>query len=76
MTPQRYLFKAIFDYYPATDIIMPKFTVIINGVISKKDVPMRKGELHGLDMFMHIGQDLIGNWDAKAEQLHITGLYQ
>lgn len=74
-TLQQYAFDTIFTYYPETDVIMPKFTVVINGVISKKDVPMRKGELHGLDMFMHIRQSLAANWDKQSEMLYIKGLY-
>lgn len=58
----RYAFDEVFDYYPETDIIMPKFTVVINGVISKKGVPIRQGD-----------QGLAGEFNN--EMLTIKGLY-
>lgn len=77
----RYAFDDIFTYYPQTDIIVPQFTVVINNVISKKDVPIRNNywdnnlNRPGLDLFRHIGQAFAGEWDDKAEMLHIKGIY-
>lgn len=82
MSNQLYLYKEIFDYYPGTDIIVPKYTVVINGRISKKGIPIRNNDSghaireHGLDLYMHIGQNVAAVWDNKTEMLYIKGLYQ
>lgn len=69
----RYKFDTIFDYYPQTDIIIPKYTIVLNGVITKKGVPIRQGDFRGLDLFKHIGQDLVAVHDN--DRMTIEGLY-
>lgn len=77
--PKLYKFDNVFSYYPETDIIMPKFDVLINDKISRANVPIRNNDgalyNHGLDLFRYITKDFAGVWDKKSEMLTITGVY-
>lgn len=72
---RRYTFRDVFDYSPSTDIIVPKYRMVINDHISEAAVPIRNGDWSGLNLFKHIGKDFVGTWDKTTETLTITGIY-
>jgi hypothetical protein len=73
---QRYAFDTLFKYYPESDVIMPLYTVTINGEIFKADVPIRKNDMPGgIDLHSRISQDLAGKWDSEHKLVEITGFY-
>jgi hypothetical protein len=75
-TPNRYRFDTIFNYYPDTGIIIPRFNVNINNVRVSKGLPIIKSSsFNGLNLFNYVGRAIAGIWNRETRELSILGFY-
>jgi hypothetical protein len=73
----RYLFSSLFDYYPATNVIIPKFTTLINGYRFEKGTQIIPTTYTGgVNLYQAVGKAFAGEWDNVNKIVTIAGVYQ
>ncbi len=76
MTFGRYLFETLFDYYPSTGVIVPKYTTLINGYRIEKGIQISYStHTGGVNLFQAVGKAFAASWDTKNRTITIVGVY-
>lgn len=73
----RYKFATLFDYNFYSQVITPKYTVIINNTrIEKGELITPRTYTGGVNLYITVGKDFAGSWDASTRTVTISGVYE